>query len=227
MCFAGQTNTAGCETGEIYFNTVKDVYSIYNIWSMKKLIGTDGCHSMRSTSKYAGVDAHGLVGESFIAYANRDIESSNVLVFQSVLHIISLVVGDYVKKLPPFWIKHLQLIYTYFACSTKRKDNLKICFAQSMLDLETLINIFGELYEVHGRKLTYTKMYCKSRWTGIHTRCSAAISSWPALVLLKINLIVSGYGCVQNEDVCSDDEGDDDAVSSDDSSDSKNDTDTS
>ena len=111
MCFAGQTNTAGCESGEIHFNTVKDVYSVYNIWS-KKIIGTDGCHSMRSTSKYAGVDAHGLVGESFIAYANTDVESSNDLAFHSVLHIISLAVGDCVKKLPPFWIKHLQLIYT-------------------------------------------------------------------------------------------------------------------
>ena len=38
MCFVGQTNTAGCETGEIYFNTVKDVYSIYNIWSKKKAL---------------------------------------------------------------------------------------------------------------------------------------------------------------------------------------------
>ena len=94
-----------------------------------------------------------------------------------------------------------------------------------MLELETLVNVFGELYEVHGWKLTYTKMYCKSRWTGIHTSCSAAISSWPVLVSLKNNLIVSGYGCVQNEDVCSDDEGDDKAVSSDDSSDSNSDTD--
>ena len=73
-----------------------------------------------------------------------------------------------------------------------------------MLNLENLVNIFGKLYEVHGWKLTYTTMYCKSRWTGIHTSCSAAISSWHALVSLKNNLIVSGYGCVQNGDVCSD-----------------------
>ena len=99
MCFAGQTNTAGCETGEVYFNTVKDVFSTYDIWSKKKSIGTDGCHSMRSTSKYAGVDAHGSVGESFIAYANRNIGSSNVLAFHLVLHIISLAVGDCVTLL--------------------------------------------------------------------------------------------------------------------------------
>ena len=225
MCFAGQTNTAGCESGETYFQAVKNVFIMYNIWSKKKSIGTDGCHSMRSTSKYAGVNSHGLVGESFIAYVNRDIGLSNVLAFHSVLHIISLAVGDCVKKLPPFWIKHLQLIYTYFARSAKRKEHLKVCFAQSIRNLENLYTVFGELYEVHGWKLTYTKMYCKSRWTGIHTSCSAAISSWPALVSLKNNLIVLGYGYVQNEDGGSDDEGGDESVSSDDSNDSNSEDD--
>ena len=38
MCFAGQANTAGCETGEVYFNTVKDVFSTYDIWSKKKVL---------------------------------------------------------------------------------------------------------------------------------------------------------------------------------------------
>ena len=38
MCFAGQTNTAGCETGEVYFNSVKDVFNIYDIWSRKKVL---------------------------------------------------------------------------------------------------------------------------------------------------------------------------------------------
>lgn len=65
------------------------------------------------------------------------------------------------------------------------------------------------------------QMYCKSRWIGIHTSCAAIISSWHAVLSLKNNLIVSGYGCVKNEDVCSDDEADDEALSSDDSSDSK------
>ena len=31
MCFAGQTNTAGCESGETYFQAVKNVFSVYNI----------------------------------------------------------------------------------------------------------------------------------------------------------------------------------------------------
>ena len=36
VCFAGQTNTAGCESGETYFQVVNDVFSVYNIWSKKK-----------------------------------------------------------------------------------------------------------------------------------------------------------------------------------------------
>ena len=42
------------------------------IYNQRKSIGTDGCHSMQSTSKYVGINAHGLVGESCIAYVNRD-----------------------------------------------------------------------------------------------------------------------------------------------------------
>ena len=38
LCSAGQTNTAGCETGEVYFNSVKDVFNIYDIWSRKKIL---------------------------------------------------------------------------------------------------------------------------------------------------------------------------------------------
>ena len=87
MGFAVRKNTAGCESAETYFQALKDVFSVYNIWSKKKSIGTDGRHSMQSTSKYAGINAHGLVGESFIAYVNRDIGLSSVLAFHSVLYI--------------------------------------------------------------------------------------------------------------------------------------------
>ena len=31
ICFAGQTNTDGCESDEIYFQAVKNVFSMYNI----------------------------------------------------------------------------------------------------------------------------------------------------------------------------------------------------
>ena len=37
-------------------------------------------------------------------------------------------------------------------------------------------------------------MYCPSRWTGIHTSCKAALSTWPGLIYLKNNLIINGHG---------------------------------
>ena len=49
----------------------------------------------------------------------------------------------------------------------------------------------------------------------------SVISSWSVLVTLKNNLILSGYGCAQNEDMCSDDE----LVFLDDSDDGTNDAD--
>ena len=222
MCFVGQTNTAGCESGQVYFNAVKSVYDPYKIWEIKKSVGTDGCSAMRSTTHYAGVDANGNHGESFIAYVNRDGIKPNVLAFHSVLHIISLAVGDCVKELPAFWIKHVRLLYTYFARSAKRKDHLRQCYKKTMEGLNNLVDQFGNLYETHGWKLTHTKMYCPSRWTGVHTSCKSAIGAWPGLVSLKNDLLLSGHGGYGGNQL--DQQIEDDQVSSGSENDSINDT---
>ena len=88
-------------------------------------MGTYGCSAMRSTSDYAGVTAHEDIGERFIAHINRDLFPRKLLAFHSVLHIISLDVQDSIQNLPKNWIKHIRLIYTYFARSSKRKHKLK------------------------------------------------------------------------------------------------------
>ena len=38
MGFAVRKNTAGCESAETYFQALKDVFSVYNIWSKKKAL---------------------------------------------------------------------------------------------------------------------------------------------------------------------------------------------
>ena len=156
---------------------------------------------MRSTALYAGLNTHGEFSESFIAYVNRDIAPKSVFAFHSVLHIISLSVGDCLKYLPPFWLMHIRLIYTYFARSAKRKFHLQKCYNNAMASLDDLVQQFGNIYDCHSWKLTYTKMYCSSRWTGIHTSCKAALSAWPGLVSLKNDLIVNGYGGKLVEDM--------------------------
>ena len=54
------------------------------------------------------------------------------------------------KKYPKKWIKHIILLYTYFARSSKRKDKLKECYAIAIENLGNLSNEFGDLYETHG-----------------------------------------------------------------------------
>lgn len=114
--FLGQSDTSGSEGGQEYFNTVKEIYDKAGLWEKFRAIGTDGCAAMRSTPEYAGVDAHGTQGESFVAYAKRDVAlDRDPFAFHSALHIASLAVGDAVKVLPSWWIKvrgcviHVQL----------------------------------------------------------------------------------------------------------------------
>ena len=71
-----------------------------------RAIETDGCAAMCSTPAYAGADAHGVQGESFVAYAKQDVApDQDPFAFHSVSHIVSLAVGDAVKLLPSWWIK--------------------------------------------------------------------------------------------------------------------------
>jgi hypothetical protein len=104
--FVGQSDTSGCDGGQTYFNTVKEIYVNAGLWGKFRAIGTDGCAAMRSTPEYAGVDAHSTQGESFVAYVKRDVAPDrDPFAFHSALHIASLAVGDAVKVLPSWWIK--------------------------------------------------------------------------------------------------------------------------
>ena len=87
-----------------------------------------------------------------------------------------------------------------------------------MDNLNNLVDQFGDLYDTHGWKLTYTKTYCPSRWTGIYTSCTAAIGAWPGLITLKNDLIFHGYGeGADKHDIQENiDESDDDSRASDD-----------
>ena len=145
MCFVVHTNTLGCESGDMYVDAVKVVYKPFYVWNNLKSFGTDGCHYMISTGLYAGIYAHGESGESFIAYLNRDIAPKSIFAFHSVLHIISLSVGNCLKYVSPFWLKHIRLIYTYFARSAKRKYHLQQCSKNAMESLDDLVQKFGNI----------------------------------------------------------------------------------
>ena len=132
---------------------------------------------MRSTPDYAGVSANEDIGESFIAFMNRDLCPKKLLAFHSVLHIISLAVQDSIKHLPKNWITHIRLLYRYFTRSSKRNHKLNECYIIAIENLDNLSNQFGDLYETYGCQLVYPKMHCATRWMGLHTPCNTAIGS--------------------------------------------------
>ena len=85
------------------------------MWREIGAIVTDGCVAIRSTPEYSSVDAHGSQRESCVAYAKRDVAPDrDPFAFHSVLHIVSLSVGDAIKVLPSWWIKVRGCLITQF-----------------------------------------------------------------------------------------------------------------
>ena len=108
-------------------------------------------------------------------------------------------------------------MYTYFARSPQRKKKLAACEQQERDALARLADNHAGLYEQHGWQLVSLKMYCATRWTGIHTSVKSILRSWGALCVFKSTLIRDGYGyTAADEDEDSDasldeDEDEDDA----------------
>ena len=85
-------------------------------------------------------------------------------------------------------------MYTYFARSVPKKKRLAGCAQQEQEILATLVEINSDLYEQHGWQLVSLKMYCPTRWTGIHVSVKSILRGWGALCVYKAALIRDGYG---------------------------------
>ena len=97
-----------------------------------------------------------------------------------------------------------------FIRSSKRNHKLNECYIIAIENLDNLSNQFGDLYETYSWQLVYPKMYCATRWMGLHTPCNTAIRSWIVLVILKEQLITDNYGSINEDDI--DDDNDDEIV---------------
>ena len=106
-------------------------------------------------------------------------------------------------------------MYTYFARSPQRKKRLAACEKQERDALARLAENHAGLYEQHGWQLVSQKMYCATRWTGIHTSVKSILRDWGALCVFKSTLICDGYGYTaadedEDEDANADADGDED-----------------
>ena len=202
LCFAGQTNTAGCETGATYFKAVKEIYEPYRIWENVRAVGTDGCAAMRSTPEYAGVDAHGEEGLSFVANLKRDLAASQVdpLAYHSTCHMIMLSLGDALEvALPKHWIKHVRLMSKYFCNSVKRKAAAEAAFEEVREEVNELGQIFNGLFDVYGWKMTYPSFYCATRWTGLSKTTDSLVQTYGYMLRMKTKLIDEGFGATERD----------------------------
>ena len=211
MFFVGQTDTAGSETGQTYFNKVKEVYEPFGIVDMMKesgaAVGTDGCAAMRSTPEHAGPDARNDEGESFVAKFNTHIAPRRSIALHSALHILSLATGDAVTKvLPSWWLRHVRLMYTYFARSASRKSLYATIYEEAMDDLRALVDVLEGLDEAHTWRLTYPKIYCASRWMGLEQSTDSIVAAYIPLFRMKRRLIELGYGAPRQADETDDPE---------------------
>ena len=85
-------------------------------------------------------------------------------------------------------------MYTYFSRSAQKKKKLGRCAQKEREILAVLVEQASELYEQHGWKLVSLKMYCPTRWTGIHVSVKSILCGWGALCVYKAALIRDGYG---------------------------------
>ena len=91
-------------------------------------------------------------------------------------------------------------MYTYFARSAQRKKRLAGCAQQERDTLAILAQNHAGLYEQHGWQLVSLKMYCPTRWLGIHVTVKYILCGWGALCVYKAVLIRDGCGYTPDHD---------------------------
>ena len=98
VCCIGETDKWGYDSGKVYFNKIKNLFSEYEtLWCNLRDVGTDGCSAMRSKADYTGDNIHEDIGKSFITRINCDLFPRKSFAFHSVLRIISLDVQNKYK----------------------------------------------------------------------------------------------------------------------------------
>ena len=199
MFFAGQTDTAGSESGETYTKQVLAVLKPYDVIEKMEetgvVVGTDRCSSIRSGPDYTGVKARGTVGTRFVARLGVHVSPRKVIAFHFALHMTSLTTGDAVMAvMPGAWLKHVRSMSTTFARSAKRKFSFCVAFDEVLAELDALTMAMGDVIQTHTWKKTLPKRYCAAWWTGLETTSDSIVLEWPPLDRMKQKLIEENYG---------------------------------
>ena len=151
--FVGQANCEGRKTGCAIHELTKSIFrrnGLLPIYNNLQAVGSDGASVMRSTSGYAGLDARGTVGESFMAYMKRDVKE-DMDSWHGLCHKCDLGLNDAIDSndaLRLFYLPHVRMCHSEFKRSSVNRAELK-----ALTDTDW--------------KVFYPKIHVKTRWSSM------------------------------------------------------------
>ena len=194
-CTFWSTENIANSTGEQYLQKLEATYKPF--WAKLKAWGIDGCHSMRSTFAYAGVDGHDGEGKSFLSRL-QNVRRGNGLGkthgYHSILHWVQLAISDGVKAaMPPEWRKHAGKLGSHFGRSAERKGSFNglrkaVVDALNVL-VDTMAGMAGKV-----ALAASVRKYVPTRWLSLRRYTQSVMVNWTALWALKQQMVADGWG---------------------------------
>ena len=128
--FVGQANCEGSKTGKNIHELTKGIFisnGLLSVWDNLEAVATDGASAMRSTCDYAGLDARGVIGESFVAYLKRDVKE-DLDAWHGLCHQMDRGLNDAmdaIETLKLFYLPHVRMCHSEFKRSSVNRTELK------------------------------------------------------------------------------------------------------
>ena len=167
--FIGQEDSTGRKDGESIHQLTKKVFVDTNMEdTYKRIISacTDGASVMRSIRKYAGLHVRGTEGTSFAAHLKNDV-NEDVELWHCLCHMLNLGMNDAlesIKALKLFYLPHVRMMHSEFSRSSLKR-----------VKLQDVLQRFKELHGLTHWKIFYPKLFCLTRWLGLH-KCAETLS---------------------------------------------------
>ena len=168
--FIGQANCEGKKDGESIFRETKNIFidnGLDDVFERFSSVGTDGASVMRSTIHFRGLDCRGTTGRSFSAFMKRDIKE-DLEFWHCLCHQLNLSLNDAldaIKPLKSFFVPHLRMCHSEFKRSSTNRAELSTI-------REEMKQQFDHSWDF---KIFYPKIFCLTRWVGLHT-CVTVLS---------------------------------------------------
>ena len=203
MMYCSQADETEHKDAQACYDLVKNTIDLIDprLWPKVQFVATDGASVMRSSKGHAGVEgntndtASNFVTKFRVAYEalHPGADADGILAFHCVCHMANLGLGDAIKHLPGFFIKHVQKITSHCRTSAERLRRLGVLLQAKVQAAQANNPAAGNAgpsdYKVH-----YLSHYCPTRWLGLEHSLDSLLKNWPAFLEYKAALIADGCG---------------------------------